>query len=547
MSTGNDYPSVDTVRPDPVGGRLSQFLSAWREITQDAFVLSVISHGFQISLLDDFPGLLRESTVVPRDVVARSAIQAEIRDLISKNAIVQVNDFPSLCLSPIFVIPKSSGDLRVILNLKKINLYIPVQHFRMETLNVILPQLTNQDWAVTLDLKDAYLHVPIHQQSHRLLGFRFLEQTYLYKVLPFGLKDSPWVFTRLVATVIGHLRLLGIRIFYYLDDWLIVASSRDLLETHLKVVLEVSQNLGFLINWKKSSLSPQRLPVYLGAVLDIPRLLARPRDSRIEVLQSVVQELVFLDSAPALLWQKFLGHLSSLVDLVPNCRLLMRPLQLHFLQFFDPVSDSPQVLVPLPSEVRSLVLDWLSLDRLREGMPFVPPPPSLTLTTDASRLGWGAVLPPFRASGLWSREESRLHINSLELQAVFLALQEFESVVSGQSVLVQSDNRSVMAYIFHQGGTHSLSLYLLALRVWQWCIRWGFTFLLPIFRGKSIGWQTFSQGVYFSHHNGSWRRHCFKEFVKFFLSPRSSICLRLFSTSSYPSIVLGIEILMLGR
>ena len=39
---------------------------------------------------------------------------------------------------------------------------------------------------------------------------------------------------------------------------------------------------------------------------------------------------------------------------------------------------------------------------------------------------------------------------------MFLALQEFESVVSGQSVLVQSDNRSVVAYIVHQGGTLSV-------------------------------------------------------------------------------------------
>ena len=38
-----------------------------------------------------------------------------------------------------------------------------------------------------------------------------------------------------------------------------------------------------------------------GFLLDIPRLLARSRVSRIEALRSVVQELVFLDSAPALL------------------------------------------------------------------------------------------------------------------------------------------------------------------------------------------------------------------------------------------------------
>ena len=207
------------------------------------------------------------------------------------------------------------------------------------------------------------------------------------------------MFTRLVPTVIGLLRLQGIRTFYYLDDWLIVASSKTLLESHLQVTLQVTQDLGFLINRKKSALSPRRLPEYLGASLDIPCLLARPLDRRIVALQSLIQELVSGEFAPALLWEKFLGHLSSLVDLVPNCRLLMRPLQLHFLRYFDQFSDPPSVLIPLPLCVKALVQEWASPCRLSEGKPFAPPLPDLTLTTDASRLGWGAVLPPRRISG----------------------------------------------------------------------------------------------------------------------------------------------------
>ena len=468
---GSDY-FLDTVLPcpAPVGARLSLFVDAWRGITQDVFVLSVVSHGFQISFTPDFPGVIRKATVTPRDPKALLSIQSEIKDLISKSAIVQVNDFPNLCLSPIFVIPKSSGDLRVILNLKQINLFIPPQRFRMETLNLILPQLSPLDWAVTIDLKDAYLHVPIHPDSQRYLGFSFQGQTYLYQVLPFGLCDSPWVFTRLVATVIAFLRLQGIRIFHYLDDWLVVASSQDLLLSHLRTTLEVAQRVGFLINWKKSSLVPLQVPSYLGASLDIPRLLARPLDHRVSSLLTVIQELVVFPSASAALWQKFLGHLASLVDLVPNCRLLMRPLQLHLQQFFNPFFHPDSLQVPLPSEIKVLILQWTSLDRLLQGKPFAPPPPTLTLTTDASRTGWGAVLPPRRVSGLWSREDSRLHINSLELRAVLLALQSFEDVVLGQSVLVQSDNVTVVSYINHQGGTHSPSLCLLALEVWEWCL-----------------------------------------------------------------------------
>ena len=80
----------------------------------------------------------------------------------------------------------------------------------MESLAAVLPQLHKDDWAVTLDLQDAYLHVPIHPSSRHLLCFAYKDQVYQYQVLLFGLKDSPWVFTRLVAVVIASLRQSGI-------------------------------------------------------------------------------------------------------------------------------------------------------------------------------------------------------------------------------------------------------------------------------------------------------------------------------------------------
>ena len=356
ISAADYLPTGDPpCEPPPVGGRLAVFSQTWQSITQDPFILSVISHGFQISVLDSFPGFLRQTTVTPLSRVKRAAIHKEIVALLSKEAIVQIDDFPSLCLSPIFVIPKVTGGLRVILNLKDINVFIPVQHFRMETLAVILPQISAGDWAVSIDLRDAYLHVPIHVRYRRLLGFQFQGRTYQYRVLPFGLRDSPWVFTRLVASLVGYLRLRGVRIFHYLDDWLVVAGSEALLFDHLDLVLRTAQQLGFLINWEKSSLIPQRCPVYLGAVLNFPSRLARPSDRRILALRSVVYSLTASPLAPARLWQVFLGHLASFVDLVPHCRLLMRPLQLHFLGHFNPLSDPVEKLIPLPPPSNAFV------------------------------------------------------------------------------------------------------------------------------------------------------------------------------------------------
>ena len=164
----------------------------------------------------------------------------------------------------------------------------------------------------------------------------------------------------------------------------------------------------------------------------------------------------------------FFGHLSSRVDLVPIW-LLLGPLQFCFLKFFGPIVDPPSVLIPWLVDVKSLVLDCSSLDRLRAGNPFAPPPPSLTLSRVASRSGWSVVLPPRWFFGpLVEGEVPSFYYFSRA--TVLLALREFFSVVRDQSVLVRPDNKTALTYFNHQGGTLSLSLCCLALELWEWCI-----------------------------------------------------------------------------
>ena len=435
-----------------MSGRLKFFLSQWRRITDNVFVLSVVAHGFIISTSPDFPGVLRLKTVTPRNLLAQAKIEEEIVSLLQESAIVKVDDRPHFSLSPIFVIPKKSGGLRVILNLKRINVFIPPQHFRMESLAAVLPHLHKDDWAVMLDLQDAYLHVPIYPSSRHLLCFTYKDQVYQYQVLPFSLKDSPWVFTRLVAVVIASLRQSGIRIFHYLDDWLLVTNSRSLLELHLQKTQELTQRLGFLVNLEKSSLTPSQILSYLRASLDIPRLLARPLPHRVVALQSLVQEITAHWFSPAK--TVFLGHLASFTDLIPLCRLFMRPLQLHFLKFFSSRRDIPSRHVPLSPQVKSLCLLWGSQEFLLQGKSFSPSPLLLLVCrfpqTRPTMVG--------ELFFILTMCQSRLHIYLLELLAVFLAFQSFEDLIFGQSILIRSDNSTVVSYINHQGGTPSPSL-----------------------------------------------------------------------------------------
>ena len=95
---------------------------------------------------------------------------------------------------------------------------------------------------------------------------------------------------------------------------------------------------------------------------------------------------------------------------------------------------SPPRLVANPSNVM-------------KGADLHPKDHSIQLFTDASNEGWGAHLDQNSTKGLWSDREKRLHIYVLELKAVSLALRDFKDQCQNQTVLVATDNSTVVAYI----------------------------------------------------------------------------------------------------
>ena len=60
--------------------------------------------------------------------------------------------------------------------------------------------------------------------------------------------------------------------------------------------------------------------------------------------------------------------------------------------------------------------------------------------------------------GLWTEDQSWLHINVLEMKAIFLSLSQAVHKVKNSTVLISTDNTTVVAYIRHHGGTHSTEL-----------------------------------------------------------------------------------------
>ena len=92
--------------------------------------------------------------------------------------------------------------------------------------------------------------------------------------------------------------------------------------------------------------------------------------------------------------------------------------------------------------------------------------------------GLGCPLAGLTASGIWSQDQSQLHINVLELQAIWLGLRAFSQRVENARVALMSDNTSAVAYLRNQGGTKSLAMNDLATDICLWSEKRGMT-LVP--------------------------------------------------------------------
>lgn len=170
--------------------------------------------------------------------------------------------------SILFMVPKRNGDFRSILDLKFVNHHIRLRHFHMESLHSISEALQPDEFLTSLDLTEAYLHVPIHPSHRRYLRFCLDQQHFQFKALPFGLSTAPRVFTKLLVNPVSYLRLRGIHVHPYLDDLLIRSPSRLQAQQNTSLVIQCLSDHGFLVIKEKSHLIPSQRIKHLGVILD---------------------------------------------------------------------------------------------------------------------------------------------------------------------------------------------------------------------------------------------------------------------------------------
>ena len=154
-----------------------------------------------------------------------------------------------------------------------------------------------------------------------------------------------------------------------------------------------------------------------------------------------------------------------------------------------------------------------------KGADLHPQEHNVQVFTDASNVGWGTHLNQDSIKGLWSDLEKSLHINISELKAVFLALKHFRLQCQNQTVLVATDNSTVVAYINKQGQTHSVEMCALLWRIMSWCHRFKISLRARHIPGclnvitDSLSRSTEIQSTVWSPHPWVFKRICTKWFT----------------------------------
>ena len=388
-----------------------------------------------------------------------------------------ISTLPKQFYFPTFLAEKKGGGQRPVVNLKALNNFVRSEHFKMESLHILPDLIQTGDYMIKLDLKDAYLQIPIYQDHQHLLQFQWMEKTYQFLCLPFGLTSAPRVFTKVLKPLIGTLWQIGIRLVVYLDDILILHQGREELESLAPLICNLFEALGLVINTKKSLLIPQQSTEFLGFLIKSMTLQIQMPQEKLRKIQQDARGLLLHQSVTVRDLARFVGKTTASCKAIWQAPLHYRGIQALMNSVSSEAEDNSapigwfNIRLPLSEEARQDLLWWVSLDRtVPLQAPLLPRVPSMIITSDAFTTGWGACLGDTTTGGTWSAQEMMHHINYLELLAAFLAVQCFLKTENNITILLKLDNVTAVTFINRLGGTHSKPLCQLALAFWEWCI-----------------------------------------------------------------------------
>ena len=385
----------------------------------------------------------------------QQAITNELTRLLSKHIVEPTEHSQGKIISPIFVREKKDGQYRMILNLKQFNTSVEYEHFKMDTIKTITHFLVKDCYMASIDLKDAYYCVAVHQSDRKFLRFTWLGKLYQFTCLPNGLSCCPRLFTKLLEAPLAALHKLGHIASNYIDDLYLQGNTYEACTTNVIDTVTQFDALGFVSHPDKPAFQPYQQLIILGFLIISNTMTIQLTKEKAEDIKLACEHLLDISTCEVREVAKVIGKLVASFPGIMFGSLYYRALERDKSLALKENSGKYKVSMTLSGGV-NLELQWWVTNVLTSYNVISHRQYDEILTTDASLIGWGAVYKDY-TEGMWSDVESKCHINALELRAIYLGLQTYFRNTDRMHIriMTETDNTTAVATLNKMGTSHS--------------------------------------------------------------------------------------------
>ena len=347
--------------------------------------------------------------------------------------------------SPVILINKTDDkgtktDLRMVVDFRKLNQTIEMQNFPIPLIEDILMGLTGCSIFSSLDLKGAFYHIEMEEESKKYTAFTVNGFIYWFRKMPMGLKISPSCWQLAINTIMKP--LIGKGVYVYLDDVIIYARDKEEHDRILWKIMELLKENDLQLSISKCMFYAKQFE-YLGHIITKDGIKANPKKV------AAIKEYARPINIKGL--QRFLGMCNFYRKFVHNYSKIAKPLTLLLKK------DHPYIWTSNQQE---------AFDRLKEALAeevtlkFPDMNDTFYVTTDASSHSIAGVLSQSdnRPISFFSKtlNDAQRNYSTIhrELLAIVESVKAFRVYLYGRFFVLITDHKP-LCYLFNMKDCNS--------------------------------------------------------------------------------------------
>lgn len=365
----------------------------------------------------------------------KDRVKSELDKLVDRGILVPVTT-PTRWVSQMDVVHKANGKLRICIDSQALNSALLREHYKLSTLDDILPKLQKAKLFSKLDIKEAYWHVKLDDRSSLLTTMITSFGRYRWSRLPFGLKVSSEIFQRKLTEAFGDIE----GVFTIADDIIVTGCGDTISEAehdnteNLKLLYSRCKQAKIILNDDKKVIGLKEI-IFHGHKITSEGVKAD--DGKIKAIIDMPSPT---DISGV---KRFCGVVQYMAKFLPSLSTTLEPLRTLTRK------NAPWAWTKKCEKAFTDVKKQLT------GTPvlvYFNPDLELTLQTDSSKDGLGAVLLQngkpieYASRSLTSAQRKWAQIEKEALSILF-GLERFDQKTYGRKVIIENDHKPLEAIL----------------------------------------------------------------------------------------------------